>query len=522
MRFRNMFLFAALTAFLCRLPAFCLDLEKDYKREIALYRIRPNQVRSLKRDSNGTPVSEAELESAVRLFYEQLYLMDPGFLKHLKVKEVVFKDTVLDFDGKRYQHRLLDGTLFLDADLDDNRFYVNMFYLLIPDMPRSYLTRWNKLNPDGFLYEYTRGTPSGQAQKKLDAVLSDWDKYFVSQSGLYATEMDMAVTFAYMVMKGPDATAFVKEHSPTVQKKFEVVTDVLESMKVFEPGFMQTLLAEDLSKLKIYSPRALSVRLYQEFLGQWHDSKSEELTEGDPEKMEEYGKKRFSAPVEVAGRKIIPLILALEVNDIRLFRLLMENGADPNVANAKKATALMLAISNNDPEEVKLLLKAGAKVTPEAARAGTASGVNAEIVSLLKSYLPGVKKSDPSEKKQTGRASGAKRSESAAGEVSRSLRDVTVGHIDFDELNVVMAVSFLQKTLQDSGRGAGIQIVVPQSRKSANAYVTLKADNQSVYDILGLICQQTGLKLRVDESRKTVYLEDAEAGTKNAPAKKKQ
>lgn len=523
MRFRKLYFFAALTAFLCTLPAFCLDLEKEYKREIALYHVRPNQVRSLKRDSNGTPVSENELDDAVRIFYEQLYLMDPGFLKHLKVKEVVFKDTVLDFDGKRYQHRLLDGTLFLDADLDDNRFYVNMFYLLIPDMPRSYLTRWNKLNPDGFLYEYTRGTPSGQAQKKLDAVLSDWDKYFVSQSGLYATEMDMAVTFAYMVMKGPDATAFVKEHSPTVQKKFEVMFDILESMKAVEPGFMQTLLAEDLAKLKIYSPRALSVRLYQEFLGQWHDSKSEVLTEGDPEKMEKDEKKRFCEPVEVAGRKIIPLILALEVNDIRLFRLLMENKADPNVSNGRKVSALMLAISNNDPEEVKLLLKAGAKVTPEAARAGTASGVNTEIVSLLKSYLPGVKKSDPPEKKQTGRTSGAKNSESARGEVSKRLRDVTIDHIDFEELNVVMAVNFLQLKLKDAGpRGEGIQMVVPQSRKSANAYVTLKADNQSVYDILSLICRQTGLTLRVDESRKTVYLEEAEAGKKNASAQKKE
>ena len=179
MRFRKLFFFAALTAFLCTFPAFCQDLEKEFKREFARYHIRPNQVRSLKRDSNGAPVSDSDLEHVVRIFYEQLYLMDPGFLKHLKVKEVVFKDTVLDFDGKRYQHRLLDGILFLNADLGDNRFYTNMFYLLLPDMPRSYLTRWNKLNPDGFTYEYSRGTLSGQAQKKLNAVLADWVKRVV-------------------------------------------------------------------------------------------------------------------------------------------------------------------------------------------------------------------------------------------------------------------------------------------------------------------------------------------------------
>ena len=121
-----------MAAFLCSFSAFCLDAEKEYKREIALYRIRPNQTQSLKQDVNGTPVSEAQLETSVRSFYEQLYLLDPTFLKRFKFKEVVFKDTLLDFDGNQYQHRKDDGTLFLDADLDDQQFYANMFYLQIP------------------------------------------------------------------------------------------------------------------------------------------------------------------------------------------------------------------------------------------------------------------------------------------------------------------------------------------------------------------------------------------------------
>ena len=110
-------------------------------------------------------------------------------------------------------------------------------------------------------------------------------------------------------------------------------------------------------------------------------------------------------PVEIAGRKINPLILSLETGNTRLFKLLMENKADPNVVNEKKVSALMLAIANNDSEQVKLLLEAGAKVTSDAARAGTASGVNAEIVNLMKSYLPGVRHLDAPEKKQTGSAS---------------------------------------------------------------------------------------------------------------------
>ena len=520
----KLLLFTALTACLCSLSAYCLDLENDFKREIALYHVRPDQTHSLKRDPNGTPVTESQLETSVRVLFENLYLMDPGFLKRSKVKEVAFKDTVLDPDGERHQYRLLNGCLFLDADLDDKQFYASMFYLQIPAMSRTYLARWNKLNPDGFSYEYVRGTPDGQAKKKLAAVLAEWDKYFVSQTGLYATEMDMALTFAYMVTKGPDATAFVKKNSPAVQKKFELMCDILESVKAFEPGYMQTLLAEDLSKLKTYSPRALSVRLYQEISGEWRASGEAGEADDDPEKIAEREKNRINGPVEVAGRKVVPLILSLEVNDFRLFSLLLENKADPNVANAKKATALMLAISNNDPEAVKLLLKAGAKVTPEAARAGTASGVNAEIVKLLKPYLPGVKKSDAPEKKPAGKASGdAKSRETSGGEVYRCLHEVRIDHIAFESLNVAMAMNLLQLKLKEADpRGDGIQMTVPQTRKSANAYVTLKVDNLPVYDIIGLICRETGLKMRIDESRKTVYLEDADAGKKNGSATNKQ
>ncbi len=494
MKIRLIYLSAAVAAFLCSFPAFCLDVEKEYKREIALYRIRPNQTQSLKQDVNGTPVTEGQLETSVRVFYEQLYQLDPAFFRRFKFKEVVFKDTVLDFDGKQYQHRKDDGVLFLDADLDDRQFYTNMFYLQIPLIPRQNLNRWNKLNPDGFSYESSRGNLSAQAQKKLDAVLAEWDKYFVSQTGFYSTEMDMALTFAYMVEKGPDATAFVRKNSPTVQKKFDLMFDILETVKAVEPGFMQTLLAEDLSKLKTYSPRALSVRLYKEFVGDW----GEEMQNG------ETSKERFNAPVMVAGHKIVPLTLALEVNDFRLFSLLMKNKADPNAVNEKKVSALMLAISNNDPEEVKLLLEAGAKVTAEAARAGTASGVNAEIVKLLKKYLPGVKKTDAPEKKPAVKTSGdADAASPASGKLNSSLNEEKFDHFDLEDVSLRTVFQLADHML--TSRGCKIQFVIPP--KYAEMSVTFIADDISLRDLLRLICIKTGLEVSVEEPDKVVFSE---------------
>lgn len=502
MKIRMIYFSAVAAAFLCSISAFCLDLGKEYKREIALYRIRPNQTQSLKQDVNGTPVTEAQLEISVRAFYDQLYLLDPAFLRRFKFKDVVFKDTVLDFDGKQYQHRKDDGVLFLDADLDDRQFYTNMFYLQIPLIPRQNLNRWNKLNPDGFSYESTRGNLSGQAQKKLDAVLAEWDKYFVSRTGFYSTEMDMALTFAYIVEKGPDATAFVKKNSPAVQKKFDLIFDILETVKAVEPGYMQTLVADDLSKLKTYSPRALSVRLYKEFIGDWGEEGQNEAPDGSPEENGEKAKERFNAPVAVAGHKIVPLTLALEVNDFRLFSLLMKNKADPNAVNEKKVSALMLAISNNDPEEVKLLLEAGAKVTAEAARAGTASGVNAEIVKLLKKYLPGVKKTDAPEKKPAVKASGDAASP-ASGKLNSSLNEEKFDHFDLEDVSLRTVFQLADHML--TSRGCKMQFVIPP--KYAEMSVTFIADNISLRDLLRLICIKTGLEVSVEEPDKVVFSE---------------
>lgn len=404
MRTGKILLFLGLTAALGILHAADLDLEKDYKQEISLYHIRPDQAHSLKRDPDGTPVSESRLKEAVKTFYDRLYPLDPAFLKRFQIKSVIFKDSVFTRDGETRQHRRNGSDLYLDADLDDQQFYVNMFYLQLTTMPRTYLEHWNKLNPDGFVYEAMRGKLSGSAQKKLDAVLAEWDKHFVSRTGMYSTEMDMAVTFAYMVEKGPNATRFVKKNSPDVQKKIDMVIDILESVKAAERGYMQTLLADDLSKLKTYVPYALSVRLEREYAGVWTAPKDEEETDG--EQAERKTARKIGDPVEVAGRKVNPLILSLEAKNNRLFRLLMRNKVDPNVANDKKVSALMLAIANNDPEQVKALLEAGAKVSQEAARAGTASGVNAEIVKLMNAYLPGVR--------QTGKASGTVKKNSAA------------------------------------------------------------------------------------------------------------
>lgn len=395
----------------CILHAAGLDLEKDFRQEIALYRIRPDQTRSLRRDPEGTPLSESKLKETVEDFFDRLHLLGPGFLKRFKFKEVVFKDTVFDHDGESYQYYPDGDVLFLDADLDEEQFFSIIFFLQVNLMPRMYLEKWNKLNPSGFSYERTRGNVSGNALKKLKAVQSEWDKYFVSQTAMYSTEVDMGQTFAYMVMKGPNATAFVKQHSPDVEKKFALVAEILESVKAMERGYMETLITDDLSKLKTYVPYALSVRLEREYSGAWSSPQiAGRLEAADPGKPV-----RIDEPVNAAGRKVNPLILSLETKNSRLFKLMMQGKADPNAVNDRKVSALVLAITNNDPGQVKALLEAGAKVTQEAARAGTASGVNAEIVKLMNAYLPGVRQSASPEKKQD-KSSGAGKKNSSAKE----------------------------------------------------------------------------------------------------------
>ena len=339
MRIRTVFLSVVLTAAQCVLHAADLDLEKDFRQEISLYHIRPDQSRSLKRDSDGTPVSEPQLKEAVQRFYDTLYPLDPGFMKRFKIRNVIFKDTVCDHDGNTFQRRLNGIDLFLDADLDEKKLYINAFYMQATLMPRAYVGRWNKLNPDGFEYENTRGNLSDSAQKKLDAVLAEWDKYFVNQTGMYSTETDMAMTFTYMMMKGPAAMAFVKKNSPDVRKKIDMVIDILESVKAVERGYLQTLLAEDISQLKTYVPYALSVRLEREYAGVWSVPEDKEETEGFGAKPVQ--PRGIGDPVDVAGRKVNPLILSLEAKNGRLFRILMQNKVNPNVSNDKKVSALM-------------------------------------------------------------------------------------------------------------------------------------------------------------------------------------
>ena len=265
-------IFAALTAVLFSFPVLCQDLEKDFKDEIALYRIRPDQVQSLRRDSNGVPLSESRLKQVVQAFYDRLYPLGPSFLKPFKLKSVVFKDTLYDPEGTQTTAEIRGGEFFMDADMTESMFYTTVMFMLETAMSSSYKARWPKFNPDGFIYENKRGSNTKAGQKKLDAVLAEWDKYFVSRMAMYSVEYDIAETFSYMIRKGPDATAFVQENSPDVQKKFDMVIDILESVKSCSQGYMQTLVTTDLSKLKTYSPSALAVRLFREYSGVWSAS----------------------------------------------------------------------------------------------------------------------------------------------------------------------------------------------------------------------------------------------------------
>ena len=517
MRIGTLFVSAMAMAALCALRAADLDLEKDFRQEIALYHIRPDRTRSLRRDPDGTPVSEPQLKEAARKFYDRLYLLDPAFLKRFKLKSVVFKDTVYDRDGDAYQMHRVGDDLFADADLDEKQFYTNLFYLQVPVMERTFLGRWNKLNPDDFIYERTRGSLSAQAKKKLDAVLSEWDRHFVSQAAMYSTEMDMAQTFMYMATKGPEAAAFVRKKCPDVQKKFDMIADILESLKATERGYMQTLLAEDLSKLKNYSPYALSVRLERECSGAWAVPAPED---GKADGTKPEAPRKIGDPVEVAGRKVDPLILALETKNSRLFDVLMANKVNPNVANDKKMSALMLAIANNDPAQVKTLLEAGAEVSPEAARAGTASGVNAEIVKLMNSYLPGVR-AVPASPRQLPDSSARPEKKASGGALYKRLKETVIGSIDFDEVRLANAVQILQeKSVRPDPEGKGVSIVVdPETEKKSHLFVSFAADNVFLYDAIDCMCALAGVGFDIDEAGKKVVIRPKQKN--NASAKEK-
>ena len=492
--------------FLSAFSAMCLDLEKEFKQEIAMYRIRPDQTVSLRRDEHGLPVTEAKLKQSVREFYDRLYPLDSGFFKPFKAKSFVFKDTLYGPDGDQASVKMLGDTFYFDVDLDESTFYTLLFLLQEINISTSYKAHWQKLNPEAFSYEDNRGNLSKNTQKKLDAVLAEWDKYFVSRLAMYTWEYDMAETFSFMLTRGPAAMAFARENSPVVLKKFAMVSESLVSVKALPQGYMETLISDDLSKLKAFSPYALSVRLWKEFSGEW----SVPGSDGPAREVDD--------PIDVAGRKVTPLILALETKNDRLFKLLMERGADPNVASGKKGSALMLAIANNNTEHVKLLLKAGAKVTPEAARAGTASGVNMEIVKMLNSYLPGVRQADPPEKKKSAKSSGAAKSGGSADkDLQKRLKEMKYGHLDLEEValsNVVQLLRAKSKSLMPGTEG--VRIVIP--REYAQAGITFVVDDASFYEILQLICKTFGFQMRIEEPD-TVIL--SASGSKKAETAKK-
>ena len=397
------------------------EVEKDFRREISIYHIRPDSSRSLKKDPDGLPVSESRYRQGVEDFYNRLYPLTPSFLKRLKLKNVIFKDTLYDRDGHVAQRRLLGDDLFLDVDITEESFLNSVFLLQFAFISHGDVVKWEKLNPDAFSYENTRGNVRGRAKQKLDEILAEWDRYFVSRAAMYSPEMDMAQTFTYLIRKGPASAVLTGDDDrPVIQKKAKQLIDLLVSIKAFDSGCMDTLLALDLNALKKYSPEALSIRLYHEYAGLWTVPLPKPAA--DPAAATDSGTDKTPAPaaavqfapprkigedVEVAGAKVNPLVLALTVNDMKLFRLLIDNKVDPNVSK-NGVSALQLAIRNNDPEQVQMLLSAGAKVTLEIARAGTASGVKAEIVKLMTPFLPGVKQMDEPPAKQDRKNAGSR------------------------------------------------------------------------------------------------------------------
>ena len=396
----SLVLLSLLSAPLC-LSAADNALEKEFKREISLYHIRPDSTHSLRKDTDGTPVSESVLHDALVNFYEWLYPLSPSFLKRLKIKTVIFKDSLYDAEGDLLKRKLVGDELFLDADLKDVDFYTSVLYLQFKFLPGGTLEKWERAQPYGFRYENERVNLSSQTKERLNDILAEWDQYFVSREAMYSPEMDMGRTFAYIIQKGPASVLLTGGSRPVIQKKAQLLIEFLTTVKAFDSGYLDTLLAADLTKLRKYSAEALAIRLFCEYSGRWSAPSADGKTFAPPRKIAD--------DVEVGGQKVKPLVLALTVNDMKLFRYLVSNGADPNVSSKDGVSALQLAIRNNDPEQVRLLISAGAKVTSAIARAGTASGVNAEIVKIMNSYLPGVKQMDsPAAKPKQQSAGGRK------------------------------------------------------------------------------------------------------------------
>ena len=176
---------------------------------------------------------------------------------------------------------------------------------------------------------------------------------------------------------------------------------------------------------------------------------------------------------------------------------------------------------------MKALLEAGAKVTQDAARAGTASGVNAEIVKLMNSYLPGVRQSAQPEKKKTAPDSAPGRAESresADSALLKRLQGTKFKTIDLEDVSIAQAVRIISiKSKELDPGGKGIRISLPQ--KYPEMPITLVSENVSLYEMLQLICKNTGLSLRLESPDKVIFVspgqEKNETGKTDGSMRKK-
>ena len=349
---RRSFTIGASALLLCFIPASMADIkdiQKKYRAEARRYGFSLNLKDSLATDKNGSPVSEEELDKCLGRFFFSLNSLERGFVKKSKISKVVFKDSLVDpLSGKHVQGLAGDGTISLSKDFSAFCVYHELFHVFDGN---SNGQKWCKINPKGFVYTGSEFRPANlskkDSKKAEESKGGTMDEHFVSAYAQSNDSEDRAETFAHMIVEGYDFLSRTEKSEP-LRKKMELIIDITDSRNLLGQGFWETLMAKDVSEIKRFSESAFAIRLLK-------DIKSKDMNPNET--------------INVAGRKIVPLILALHQDNTELVLLLCTKGADPNVQDDKKRSALLLAINNDDEEQVKALLQNKAVIGPNELKA---------------------------------------------------------------------------------------------------------------------------------------------------------
>ncbi len=312
------------------------DLKKTYRADANRYGFVLEFDESLRKDANGGPVAEADLDDCMKRLFSFLNKLERGFVKKAGITRVVFKDPLIDdLSGLEVAGLAGDGVIHLDRSFSGNVIYHELFHIFDKNHNSS---KWVRTNPKGFVYKGSATRPAELNKKDIRRIAENEGKvgdHFVSSYAQSSEREDRAETFARMITEGSDFKARTKK-SETLLEKMNLIIDVTDSTGLLGRGFWDTLLAENISEIKSLSESALAIRLIK-------DTKRSPVNP--------------NAPLVVGGRKIVPLILALSQDKTELVQIFCAAGADPNVRDDKNRSALLLAVMNDDEVQVQALLQ---------------------------------------------------------------------------------------------------------------------------------------------------------------------